>query len=70
MSASTSPALGIDLGGTKIEARLLAPDGRETWRERIATPHSGYRATLDALAGLAARGRAAAGRCRLSPSVT
>mgnify|MGYP002787313426 CR=1 FL=1 len=61
MSASTSPALGIDLGGSKIEARLLAPDGRETWRERIATPHSGYRATLDALAGLAARGRAAAG---------
>jgi hypothetical protein len=24
-----TPALGVDLGGTKIEALLLSPDGRE-----------------------------------------
>jgi len=30
--------LGIDLGGTKIEAILLDPDGRSLLRERMATP--------------------------------
>ena len=45
-------ALGIDLGGTKIEARLLAANGREAWRQRIATPQGDYRAILQALAGL------------------
>ena len=31
-------ALGIDLGGTKIEAALLDADGGLRWRERVATP--------------------------------
>jgi len=49
-------ALGIDLGGTKIEARLLGgSDGAELWRERIATPQGDYGATLAALAGLVRR---------------
>jgi fructokinase len=61
MTVSAAPALGIDLGGSKIEARLLDADGRERWRERIATPKSDYRSTLDALAGLVARGRTVAG---------
>ena len=31
-------ALGIDLGGTKVEARLFGADGQELWRERAPTP--------------------------------
>ncbi|MGH6949196.1 MAG: ROK family protein [Kiloniellales bacterium] len=44
--------IGIDLGGTKIEGLLLAPDGRELARRRIATPRNDYGATLAAIAGL------------------
>jgi fructokinase len=33
--------IGIDLGGTKIEVAVLAPDGSERLRHRIDTPH-GY----------------------------
>jgi fructokinase len=43
--------IGIDLGGTKIEIVVLAPDGSERVRHRIATP-SGYRASLEAIARL------------------
>jgi fructokinase len=43
--------IGIDLGGTKIEAAVLAADGSLALRERVATP-AGYPATLDAIAGL------------------
>jgi fructokinase len=50
--------LGIDLGGTKIEARLLTSDGRECWRERVATPVGDYAATVAALATLARAPRA------------
>jgi fructokinase len=43
--------IGIDLGGTKIEA--IALDGStEVFRKRIASPRGDYRATLDALKGL------------------
>jgi fructokinase len=52
------PALGIDLGGTKIEAVLLAGDGSETWRQRVATPAGDYGATVAVLAALVARARA------------
>ena len=41
--------IGIDLGGTKIEGIVLAPDGRERARQRIDTPTSGYEAVLNAL---------------------
>ncbi len=44
--------IGIDLGGTKIEALLLDDDGRERVRERIATPRDSYQAVLDAIAAL------------------
>jgi fructokinase len=44
--------LGIDLGGTKIEAIALEKDHRELARKRIATPRGDYDATLAALAGL------------------
>ncbi len=46
--------LGIDLGGTKIEARLLTPDGSELWRHRCATPAGDYGATLQAVQALVA----------------
>jgi len=46
------PALGIDLGGTKIEALLLGEGGRETWRRRIATPKGSYEAIVAAMASL------------------
>lgn len=45
--------LGIDLGGTKIEAIALADDGAIPVRRRVATPHD-YEATLDAVAALVA----------------
>ncbi len=43
--------IGIDLGGTKIEIAVLAPDGSERLRHRIDTPH-GYQASLEGIAGL------------------
>lgn len=55
----TAPlALGIDLGGTKTEARLLARDGTELWRSRVASPRDDYAATLEALAGLVQQAQA------------
>lgn len=44
--------LGIDLGGSKIEAALLAADGRVLWRQREPTPGGDYRATLACVAAL------------------
>ncbi len=54
-------ALGIDLGGTKVEARLFGPAGQELWRERAPTPAGDYGATVRLLAALTARARDAAG---------
>ena len=44
--------IGIDLGGTKIEGIVLAADGAELLRRRVATPQEDYRATLAAIADL------------------
>ncbi len=44
--------LGVDLGGTKIEAVALAADGSEIWRRRVATPKGDYDGTVRAVAGL------------------
>ncbi len=46
--------IGIDLGGTKIEALALSPDGKERNRLRVPTPRGDYDATLDAIVSLAA----------------
>jgi fructokinase len=46
--------IGIDLGGTKIEALALGPSGDELVRLRIPTP-KGYEETLQALSDLVAR---------------
>lgn len=53
--------LGIDLGGTKIAAVVLGPDGGVRWERRIPSPRDNYDATLDALAALIREGEAAAG---------
>ncbi len=44
--------IGIDLGGTKIEAFALDADGREVFRKRVGTPRDDYAATLKAIASL------------------
>jgi len=54
-------ALGIDLGGTKIEALLLSETGTERWRQRVATPAGDYAETLRAIAALVERARSEAG---------
>jgi fructokinase len=56
---NTSNALGIDLGGTKIEAVVLAADGSERWRQRNATPAGSYAGTLAALGTLVDAAKAA-----------
>ena len=62
-----APAIGIDLGGTKTEAIVLDGQGREVWRQRIATPSAqGYDAILAALAGLVGQARLAAGAAAAS----
>jgi fructokinase len=43
--------IGIDLGGTKIEAVALGPNGAEAARQRVATPPA-YDDTIAAIAGL------------------
>lgn len=53
-------ALGVDLGGTKISAALLAEDGTRLWQQRMPTPAGDYAATLQAVAALVAAGREAA----------
>ncbi|HWZ52623.1 MAG TPA: fructokinase [Granulicella sp.] len=47
--------IGIDLGGTKIEALALDRAGVELVRHRIDTPRDDYRATILAMAGLVRR---------------
>ncbi|WP_108649051.1 ROK family protein [Dongshaea marina] len=41
--------VGIDLGGTKIEALVLNDEGRELVRVRVPTPRSSYDELLDTL---------------------
>lgn len=51
----TDPAtmrIGVDLGGTKIEALALDLDGRPLLRRRVPTPQGDYGATLGAVAKL------------------
>jgi fructokinase len=44
--------IGIDLGGTKIEAMVIDDAGRELHRRRIPTPRHDYQATLAAVVNL------------------
>jgi fructokinase len=54
------PALGIDFGGTKIEAVLLAADGGVVWQRRVANPGS-YESAVAAISELVAAADAAGG---------
>ena len=44
--------IGVDLGGTKIEAIALDGGGREVFRRRVPTPRGDYAATLSAVNAL------------------
>ncbi len=47
--------IGIDLGGTKIEAIALDEDGTELGRHRVPTPRFDYHGSIAAIAGLVER---------------
>jgi fructokinase len=53
--------IGIDLGGTKIETIVIAPDGAERFRRRIDTPRGSYEGTLAAIVEQVAAAEAAVG---------
>ena len=55
--------IGVDLGGTKIEAVALGPDGDERARLRVPTPRDGYDSVIRDCAALVAavEGRAGGG---------
>jgi fructokinase len=44
--------IGLDVGGTKIEVIALADSGDTLVRQRVATPHGDYNATLSAISVL------------------
>jgi fructokinase len=44
--------IGVDVGGTKIEALAIDGDGRELARRRVDTPKGDYAATLQAIVDL------------------
>ena len=44
--------IGIDLGGTKIEAIALDEQGKECYRQRVDTPRDDYAATVKAIVDL------------------
>ena len=51
LTQQTTARIGIDLGGTKIEAAALDREGAIVARERVSTPR-GYRETVDAITQL------------------
>ncbi len=55
--------MGIDLGGTKIEALALGRGGEELLRRRVTTPAGRYEETLDAVAHLVDALERETGRC-------
>ena len=44
--------IGVDIGGAKIEAIVLGPNGTELVRKRIASPQGNYTATLESVKNL------------------
>src|SRR3954470_8395013 len=46
--------IGVDVGGTKIEALTLDAQGREVFRKRVLTPRGDYDATVRTIATLVA----------------
>ncbi len=58
-AAPAAHAIGIDVGGTKIEAVLLDADGSLLWRHRVPSPADRYEDMLAAIVGLVEAGRRA-----------
>lgn len=54
--------IGVDLGGTKIEAMALDEDGTVLARQRVPTPAGDYAATVQAVAALVSQLEAQLGR--------
>ena len=44
--------IGVDVGGTKIEAAAMSPDGELVVRERVPTPANDYPAAVETIAAL------------------
>lgn len=58
--------IGIDLGGTKIEAVALDAEGREHFRQRVPTPQGDYMGTVMTVGALVEHIEAGLGeRCRV-----
>ncbi|GGG71094.1 fructokinase [Edaphobacter dinghuensis] len=53
--AGSEMRIGIDLGGTKIEALAIDRDGKELVRHRVDTPQGDYDATVASMAALVRR---------------
>ena len=53
--------IGVDLGGTKIEAVAFGGDGSERFRRRVASPRGDYDGTVAAIARLVVDAEAACG---------
>ena len=56
--------IGVDLGGTKIEAVVLDDAGIERFRRRVPTPRNDYAATVATIGQLADEAERATGPCR------
>jgi len=52
MDYGVTMRIGIDVGGTKTEALVLDPQGREVFRKRVLTPRGDYDATVAMIATL------------------
>jgi fructokinase len=56
--------IGVDVGGTKIAAVVLGPDGAVRWERRVPTPREDYAGTMTAIAELVADAERSVGsRC-------
>ena len=53
--------VGVDLGGTKIEAIAIDREGRERFRRRVPAPRGNYEDTLRAIAAIVAEAERATG---------
>ncbi len=61
MTNATDIRIGVDLGGTKIEALAIDRTGKECFRERVPTPQGNYEGTVKAVAALATAAAKATG---------
>jgi fructokinase len=63
--------IGLDVGGTKIEVIALADSGDTLVRQRVATPHGDYNATLSAISVLVSdvEQRTGAGRASVGVAI-